>query len=245
MVLSIITVNFGLNTGLHRSLNFYSHYDVEHIAIISGVTETEANLLESKYFTDNRMFLFNLDVGIYNAMNLGLEKAKGDFVFFLNGGDTFANEESLSLILEKLNSRKCHLFRTNQIWKDDVYVRPSLENLNKLLKHPAHQGFVAPLDEKTPRFDESRPIDADMIWMRQCIEIYGADVHEDVVANFYLGGISNYPSLASVKKRYKGQGFARGSFEVIKMLLRIVLGNRIYYRYLAKRAGYDAKTGRY
>lgn len=237
MVLSIITVNFGFNTGLHKSLNFHGRYDVEHIAIISGVTDKEANLLECKYTSENRIFFFNQDVGIYNAMNLGLEKAKGDFVFFLNGGDTFANEESLGVILAKLHSRKCHLFRTNQIWEDDVYVRPSLKNMNKLFNHPAHQGFVAPLDEKTPRFDESRPIDADMIWMRQCIEIYGADVHEDVVANFYLGGISNYPTVKTILNRFKNQGARRGFKEIFKYSLRKVLRDRIYFKFIMKLTG--------
>lgn len=38
------------------------------------------------------------DDGIYDAMNKALNKAKGQYVIFMNAGDTFANDNTLSII---------------------------------------------------------------------------------------------------------------------------------------------------
>lgn len=241
-IISIITVNYGFDEYLIKTLDCFSKEEkllIEHVVVVSGVTVTVAEYFECKYSSDNRVFIFNQDTSIYNAMNLGLQNAKGEFVLFLNGGDTLRDDNSLEIILAKLNSRKCHLFRTNQIWENDIYIRPSLKNLNQLLSHPAHQGFIAPLNKKTPRFNESRTIDADTIWMRECINLFGAEVHEEIIASFYLGGISNYPTFKSIKKRFISQGINRAALELIKLLIRKSLGNKQFYRLLAIKSGYD------
>jgi len=240
-MLTVITVNYGLNTDLSRTLESFPVNEitgVEHIIVASGLTADDTKKLIRKYSSHYRRFIINRDKSIYEAMNIGLKEAKGDFVLFLNGGDRLTDKVSLHLILSQLKSNTCHVFRTRQIWMKDIYIRPSLIDLKRLKKYPAHQGFIAPLHEETPLFNEKRIIDADTIWMKECIAIYGADVHSEVITDFYLGGISNFPTLNSVKKRIEGEGISSGSIELIKLLLRIFLGNTIYYRLLAIKSSY-------
>lgn len=40
------------------------------------------------------------DNGIYDAMNKGIMRAKGDYVIFMNAGDMFADDQTLSRIVE-------------------------------------------------------------------------------------------------------------------------------------------------
>ena len=43
------------------------------------------------------------DKGLYDAMNKGLKMAKGEYVCFLNAGDTFHEDDTLQLIVHQLN----------------------------------------------------------------------------------------------------------------------------------------------
>lgn len=45
------------------------------------------------------------DNGIYDAMNKLIERAKGDYILFLNAGDTLASAETLSIIAGELNKK--------------------------------------------------------------------------------------------------------------------------------------------
>lgn len=45
------------------------------------------------------------DSGIYHAMNKGLERARGDYVLFLNAGDTLALPRTLEMLAEILKAR--------------------------------------------------------------------------------------------------------------------------------------------
>ncbi len=44
------------------------------------------------------------DNGIYDAMNKGLERSRGTYILFLNGGDAFADPETLTLIARHIES---------------------------------------------------------------------------------------------------------------------------------------------
>jgi hypothetical protein len=172
-------------------------------------------------------------------MNIGLQNAKGAYVLFLNGGDVFEDKHSLSNAMSIVKDEKCYLFRTKQIWLNDAYIRPSENSLNKLFRKPAHQGFISPLNQSTPPFDESRAINADMIWMKGCIELFGYSTSKYILSKFYLGGVSNYPTLRTIATRYKSGGLKRAILESIKYCMRIILRDKHYYRIMAHSKGYE------
>lgn len=71
--------------------------EFEWIVIDGNSTDGTVEILKSD---QKRMstFISESDTGIYNAMNKGLIHAKGEYVLFLNGGDTFAGPESLEIL---------------------------------------------------------------------------------------------------------------------------------------------------
>jgi len=56
--------------------------------VIDGVS-TDGTLEQLKLHPGVTTLVSEPDAGIYDAMNKGVRRAKGDFVFFLNAGDTF------------------------------------------------------------------------------------------------------------------------------------------------------------
>ncbi len=238
-MISVVTVNYGLNKDLIRTMHSMPNLSafMEHIVVASGLNNAESDELRKNFSSPFRKFIINQDVSIYNAMNIGLKHCTGKHVLFLNGGDTFVPDLGTFTALGQLSDSSCHAFRTHQIWRENVYIRPSLKKIKKLKNFPGHQGFLAPLNGATPYFEEKRTISADMYWMKECIKRFGVDIHERVVANFFLGGLSNYPTVSTIKNRLKNQGVADGLKEALKFSLRNALSDDLYYELIMIRSG--------
>ncbi len=88
--ISIITVVFNAaNTieGTIKSVLNQDYPQIEYIIIDGGSTDGTVEIIE-KYRKSVSYFISEPDDGLYYAMNKGLEVAKGDYVYFLNAGDT-------------------------------------------------------------------------------------------------------------------------------------------------------------
>ena len=106
MQFSIITITKNNSEGLSRtetSVKSQTYKDYEWI-VIDGVKEN--------------------DTGIYNAMNKGIERSKGDYLIFMNAGDEFAN----SKILKKISKLEF-----------DFIFGDSIEDGNLKKAKPAHK----------------------------------------------------------------------------------------------------------
>lgn len=82
-----------------KSIVTQSWKDYEWIVIDGASTDGTLNILEE--FRDNFTALISEpDQGIYDAMNKGIDLARGEYVVFMNGGDTFASEHVLKLVAQ-------------------------------------------------------------------------------------------------------------------------------------------------
>jgi glycosyltransferase involved in cell wall biosynthesis len=95
--ISIITVNLNNAIGLRHTIESvisqtYTNY--EFIIIDGGSTDGSVAIIEmySKLLT---FWVSEVDKGIYNGMNKGVAKATGDFLIFLNSGDSFYSNNLL------------------------------------------------------------------------------------------------------------------------------------------------------
>lgn len=91
MKLSIITVNFNNKIGLQRTIESVIHQtfkDYEFIVIDGGSTDGSLDVLKnySKHLT---YWVSEPDGGIYQGMNKGIIKAKGEYLNFMNSGDCY------------------------------------------------------------------------------------------------------------------------------------------------------------
>ncbi len=103
---SIITITLNNFSGLQntcKSVEKQSLNDYEWIIIDGASTDETIDFLRQKR-TDTRAnqypttFISKADQGIYDAMNIGIGKAKGNYLLFLNAGDELASKDTLEMI---------------------------------------------------------------------------------------------------------------------------------------------------
>ncbi len=100
MKLSIITINFNNRNGLERtarSIVEQTFRDYEWIVIDGGSTDGSQDILK-EYSAHIAFGVSERDGGIYEAMNKGLERASGEYVQFLNSGDSFIDRDVLERV---------------------------------------------------------------------------------------------------------------------------------------------------
>lgn len=105
-LVSVITVVYNDKVNLEKTINSISNQDeqaFEYIVVDGNSNDGVEHLIE-KYQNRVNQFVSEPDKGIYDAMNKGILLAKGKYVNFLNAGDTFHDENSLSTVFEALQA---------------------------------------------------------------------------------------------------------------------------------------------
>ena len=104
MKLSIITINLNNKKGLQKTIDSViaqTCKDFEWIIIDGDSTDGSKELIEE--FTDYvSCWISEPDKGIYNAMNKGIKISHGEYLQFLNSGDSFFDKNVLSNIMPLL-----------------------------------------------------------------------------------------------------------------------------------------------
>lgn len=98
MKFSIITVTYNAEDTLERTLQSVAQQTYPHIEhlIIDGASTDKTLEIAHRY--PHATLHSEPDHGLYDAMNKGLRLATGDFLCFLNAGDTLHNNETLAHI---------------------------------------------------------------------------------------------------------------------------------------------------
>ena len=104
---SIITVTYNAEKVLERTLRSVaeqSYARIEYIVIDGASTDGTMEIVTSYKSQSPGLVRFEVisepDKGLYDAMNKGLRVATGDYVWFLNAGDTLQSPETVARLAE-------------------------------------------------------------------------------------------------------------------------------------------------
>lgn len=119
---SIITINYNDGNGLEKTiLSIVSQtvIDYEFIVIDGGSADNSVDVVK-KYENKIKFWVSEKDNGIYDAQNKGVSKATGEYLIFLNSGDSFFDKNVISKFcdFEKANHKKVVYGNTNIIDSD-------------------------------------------------------------------------------------------------------------------------------
>lgn len=121
MKLSIISINYNNKSGLQRtaeSVIKQSCQDFEWIVIDGLSTDGSAELLKfySRYISYG---VSEADNGIYHAMNKGIKMAHGEYLTFLNSGDTLYNKYTIENVMPLLDGKDIYVGKINSIGRNN------------------------------------------------------------------------------------------------------------------------------
>lgn len=120
MKLSIITINYNNQLGLKKTIESVVsqlYKDFEYIVIDGGSSDGSIDIIKTNGDKIS-YWVSESDKGIYNAMNKGIAKAKGQYLQFLNSGDYLVS----STVLEKMMSET---FDYDMVYGNCLMVYPN------------------------------------------------------------------------------------------------------------------------
>lgn len=218
-MLSIVTVHKGPLSELKRTIDsIYSRFDsqTEHI-VVGRVPDSEIRAVRE--ICKQSRLVINEDKSLYDAMNIGLRQAVGQFVVFINSGDELC-EFTLS---GELTERTCHLFIPT-LGIDGKKIVSSMHGIN-------HQNFIAPNDKEIC-FEEEYKIFTDAHWMNRMVNKYGVKRCPNRLSIFNYGGLSTRPKLTEAWQNMRVDRYFVARFKLLFKAVFVSLGLEQINKYL-------------
>ena len=228
MRITIITVTYQAAAVLQRTLNSVSRQtcqDIEHL-IIDGASKDDTVKMAKAYQEKVPypvIIQSEPDHGLYDAMNKGLHKATGDYLVFLNAGDTLHADDTLTTLTSHLSPLTSHLSPA-VIYGDTAIVDSEGKFLHlRRLRPPkhltwrsfkqgmlvCHQAFyvrtdIAQQEDYDLRYRHSADVDWCIRVMKRAEEMRLPLVNTNtILADFMEGGNTTQNHRASLKERYQ------------------------------------------
>jgi glycosyltransferase involved in cell wall biosynthesis len=217
---TIVTVVFNDEKNIENtmlSVLNQTYPNVEYIIIDGGSTDGTTKIID-KYKKKVHFWSSEPDNGIYYAMNKGLNRATGDYILFMNSGDTFYSLEILEKIADELQKNPVDLIYGTAILCYEKYSVSFLPRFSCIKKGvmPCHQATYVKTSilKKFGGFDTSYRSSADFdFYAKFYLRKYSQSLVQFPVANFLAGGFSSnknvsYRETHSILKKHFGRLYA-------------------------------------
>jgi len=219
MFLTIITINRNNATGLEKTIQSVLSQirtDFEYIVVDGSSTDGSQDVIRrfEDYFGGRLRWLSEPDNGIYNAMNKGIKMASGEYVEFLNSGDSLASTDVVSQMCDAVEKKgrpsilygnMFKVFPDGRVYRDKGFEGEEITLLDLYIGTLNHSpAYIRrSLFDKYGLYDESLRIDSDWKWYLQAI-VFGGEkpVYADIdVVLFDMTGISETNKELTMSER--------------------------------------------
>ena len=217
MKFSIITVTYNASRWLEKTLLSVlsqTYPDIEYILVDGASTDGTTDIIR-QYESGIASWTSEPDAGLYDAMNKGLRRATGDYVWFLNAGDTLYTADTVQQIAGRLKKKGT--------LPDVIYGETSLVDAEgkslgpRRLRAPeklnwksfrmgmlvCHQSFIV-RREIAPFYDTGYRLASDFDWCIRCLrkaeKVYNT---RQVLSCFLEDGLSSVHRKEALKERYR------------------------------------------
>lgn len=218
--ITIITITYNAANCLiptMESVAAQTFRDFEHI-IIDGASTDETVAIARSLGGRACRILSERDKGLYDAMNKGLDMARGDYLLFLNAGDAFHDSDTLAKYAAATQLPDGH--DADIVYGDTVLVNEGREVIGKRhLSVPdvltygsfshgmlvCHQAFMV-RRRLAPHYDITYRFSADYDWTLRCLRVSMPEkcVNLHCVAIDYLtDGLTDKNHKASLMERFR------------------------------------------
>lgn len=203
MKISVITVCYNPGNGLKKTIDSVinnSNDNIEYIIIDGGSTDGTIELLNTIH-QKNLQWISEPDNGIYDAMNKGISKATGDWIIFMNAGDTFYDSQVINNIKSDLDIKNTIIYG-DMICNEEVIPAKNINSLRYGIIMACHQSmfFNKKLLGEDLKYDLTYTIYADYELVTKIVNKYKNPTKyiKKIISNYEGGGVSD---KISKKKR--------------------------------------------
>jgi len=213
---SIITVTYNAEKVIEETIQSVitqSYKNYEYI-IIDGASKDNTLSVIDKYKDMISNVVSEPDKGLYDAMNKGIATATGDYLCFLNAGDSFHEDDTLQLMVHSINDNELPdvLYGETAIVNKEghfLHMR-RLQTPEKLTWKSfkqgmlvCHQAFFAKRSLAEP-FNLSYRFSADFDWcirvMKKAKTLHNTHI---TVIDYLDEGLTTQNHKASLKERFR------------------------------------------
>ncbi|MCD7712783.1 MAG: glycosyltransferase, partial [Firmicutes bacterium] len=182
-VISIITVTYNAGNCLEKTIQSIlsqTYPQIEYI-IIDGASKDHTPEILQQYESGISYWESKPDKGLYDAMNKGIAKATGDYIWFINAGDTLYSKDTVQQLINSLPDKEALpgviYGETAIVDGEGTFIRM------RRLKAPdsltwkdfrkgmlvCHQSFLSKR-EIAPLYDPQYKLAADFDWCIRCLK---------------------------------------------------------------------------
>ncbi len=243
MKLTVITVCFNAEKVIEQTIKSVisqRHTDIEYI-IIDGRSSDNTLDIINKYSKHINRVISEPDRGIYDAMNKGIKLSAGDWILFMNAGDSFVNNDVVTDLFSQANDTADVIYGDNimEYPGAKIYNKGRIFSKNDINMPFCHQSVIVKgsLAKKYP-FDLKYKVASDYNMFYKLYKSGKSFQYIPVaVSNYNMDGFSQYniiQTFTEVRKIQKRDKGIRYHLEKIFLYLKIGIKKYIPTEYIHK-----------
>jgi len=243
--ISIITIVYNGSKQIEAtilSIIKQTYNNVEYIIIDGGSTDGTIETIK-KYESGISYWKSEKDKGIYDAMNKGLRKATGDYVWFINSGDAIYDYDTVEKIIGRIPPETDFIYGETVIVNDNGDIlglrrKQAPENLNwKHFKNGmvvSHQSAIVKRDI-APLFNEKYFLSADYEWVMISLKNSEHIVNSHQILSKYLEkGATTSNLIPSLLERFN---IMREHYGLLFALAKNIILATGYFSFISRSKG--------
>lgn len=214
---SIITVTYNAASVIAptlQSIMAQSYRNIEFLLIDGGSSDNTVEVVK-KSGVEIAVLVSERDKGLYDAMNKGIARATGDYLCFLNAGDSFHSadvlEKMAATVADRTDLPDILYGETAEVDEERKFVRMRRLQAPEKLDWRSfrngmlvcHQAFFARRD-KAPMYDLTYRLSADVDWcirvMKESKDIVNTHL---IIIDYLQNGLSLQHHRASLIERFR------------------------------------------
>lgn len=207
MKITVITVAYNAAATIGdtlRSVAAQGHADVEHLVIDGASTDGTSDIFH-KVASSRATLVSAPDKGLYDAMNKGVARAKGDLIGFLNADDFFCRTDAVARLAAAaeahphaaaVSAAVAIVSARDPTRLTRAYAAKSFRSWMLRFGHmPPHPGFYArrAAFDTVGAFDHMIRIGADFEWLLRFFQVHRLEAVAipETLVTLRSGGVSN------------------------------------------------------
>ena len=215
---SIITITYNARAFLERTIQSVRQQeadDYEYLVIDGASTDGTLSIIK-QYESSITSWISEPDRGLYEAMNKGLHRARGQYVWFMNAGDTLHNPQTLGNLLDRIKATQADVYYSDALFVRDDGTSVGLRSQvtphslpHTLTWHDmalgmkvCHQAFVVKR-VLAPDYLTTN-LSADLDWEIRCLKAAQTIEYVPfVLCTYLIGGLSVQQHRRSLADRFR------------------------------------------